>query len=236
MRERLEQLLVAEFIGAFALTFIGAGAIVHTGGQDLVAIAFAHGLAIALMVAAMGHISGGVYNPALTVALAATRQMTWSKAISYIIAQCLGAIAAALILKAVVDPAAAAKVNLGNPALGPGVGIVQGLIVEIVLTFFLMLVVWGTAIDRRGPATIAGLAIGFVLTMDIFMGGTLTGAAMNPSRSIGTAVAQGDLTNAWLYWVGPIVGALIAAFLYQGLLLRRPDAQEREPSVERPQR
>jgi aquaporin TIP len=233
MRRGLEQLLIVEFIGPFALTFIGAGSIVATGGQNLVAIALAHGLAIGLLVAAAGHISGGVYNPALTVALAATRQLPWDRAIAYIVVQCLGAIVAALLLKAVVAPAAAAAVNLGNPGLGPGVTPIQGLIVEIILTFFLMFSVWGSAIDSRGPATIAGLVIGLTITMDVFMGGGLTGAAMNPSRWIGTAVAQGDFTNWWLYWVGPIIGALLAAFLYRYVLLERPEV--REPSVELPQ-
>ncbi len=233
MPRGLGQLLVVEFIGPFALTFIGAGTIVATKGDNLVAIAIAHGLAIGVMVAAAGHISGGVYNPALTVALAATRRMPWSRVIPYVVAQCLGAIVAAFLLKAVADPAAASAVNLGNPALGRGVGLVQGLIVEIVLTFFLMFAVFGSAIDRRGPATIAGLVIGLTITMDIFMGGELTGAAMNPARWIGTAIAQADFANWWLYWVGPIVGALLAAFLYCHLLLEEPRAAE--PSVELPQ-
>jgi|SRR4051812_15729289 len=225
---------VVEFIGPFALTFMGAGAIIATKGEDLVAIALAHGLAIGLMICAAGHISGGVYNPALTVALAATRQIPWPRAGGYIIVQCLGAIAAALLLKAMVPADAVAAVNLGDPGLGSGVSPVQGLIVEIVLTFFLMFSVFGVAIDSRGPAMIAGLVIGLTITMDILMGGRYSGAAMNPARWIGTAVAQGDFSNFWIYWIGPIVGALIAAFLWTYFLLEPP--VPREPSVDLPQR
>src|SRR5438093_12181575 len=114
---------IVEFVGTFALIFVGAGSIIATGGKDLVAIALAHGLAIGRMVAAAGHISGGVYNPSLTVALVVARRIGLSRGIYYIVAQLVGATVAALALKAIFAPAAVSAVNLGTPAVGSGVGI-----------------------------------------------------------------------------------------------------------------
>jgi len=232
MRNSLAPYIV-EFIGPFALTFMGAGAIVLTGGKDLVAIALAHGLAIGLLVAAAGHVSGGVYNPALTVGLMATRKIKVPVGAGYIVAQLLGALAAALLLRGLfpgvqingADPLAAA-----TPALGGGIGAGGGVVIEIILTFFLMFSVYGTAVDTRGPRGIAPLVIGLTITMDIFAAGGLTGAAMNPSRWFGTAVVAGFFDNWWIYWVGPIVGALLAALLYHHVLL---DDQQRAAATAR---
>lgn len=230
--------LIMEFIGTFTLIFAGAGAIIHTGGQNLVAIALAHGLAIGLMVAAGGHISGGVYNPAIAVGLMSTGKLPLARGIAFIVAQLLGATAAAAALKATLPTAAVDAVKLGTPLPGPGINDGMALGIEIILTFFLMFVIFGVAVDKRGPATIAGLAIGLTITMDICMGGGISGAAMNPARSFGPALIQGEWGSFWVYWVGPIVGALIAALLYNALLLEdvRTNAPVDLPQPAQPER
>jgi aquaporin TIP len=222
---------VAEFFGPFALVFAGVGAIISTqnlgDGANLVAVALAHGLGIGLMVAAVGSISGGHLNPAVSISMLATGQIGVTRAIAYIVAQLLGATAAAGILT-LIFPALGdlgrnnPGVNLGVPALGPDVSIASGLIAEAVMTFFLVFVIFGTAVNPNGPKAIAPLAIGLTITMDIFAGGRITGAAMNPSRAFGPALVQQDFTNWWLYWIGPIVGGVIAGLLYKYLWLGQP--------------
>jgi aquaporin TIP len=217
--------LVCEFLGVFALTLIGPGAIIATGGQNLVAIALAHGLALGLMIAAAGHISGGVFNPAVAIGLMATGKLPAARGVTYIVAQVFGGIVAALCLLAPFPASARDAVRLGTSLPGPGVSAGQALLAEIILTFFLMFVVFGVAVDKRGPATIAGLAIGLTVTFDILMGGGISGAAMNPARWFGPALVSGSWDAAWVYLVGPTVGALIAAFLYNTLLLPQPEPQ-----------
>jgi MIP family channel proteins len=211
---------LVEVIGTFALIFVGAGSIIATGAGNLVAIALAHGLTIGVMVASAGHISGGVYNPALTVGLVAARRMTPSRGAYYIVAQLVGALLAALLLKAIFPGADVDKVALGTPQLGPGIGVAAGVAAEMVMTFFLMYAVFGVAVDMRGARAIAGLIIGLTISVDIFVGGGLTGAAMNPARWFGPAVVQGLFTNWWVYWVGPIAGAVVSALVWNEILLR----------------
>jgi MIP family channel proteins len=205
--------LVAEFIGTFTLIFAGAGSIIVTGGQNLVAIALAHGLAIGLMVSTLGHISGGLFNPSLTIGLWVTRRLDSMNTVAYIVAQLLGAIVAALALVLLFPEVERQAQNLGTPALNAGVTFVQGVGIEAVLTFFLMLAVFGTAIDGRGPK-LGGLVIGLIITMDIFAGGPLTGAAMNPARAFGPALIDKSWSNHLVYWIGPIIGAVVAALVY----------------------
>lgn len=221
--------LVAEFVGPFTLVVAGVGAIISTqslaDGGNLVTVALAHGLAIGLMVAALGHISGGHFNPAVTVSMLATGEIGVTRAAGYIVAQVLGAVAGAGILT-VIFPALGPMgrnnigVNLGLPGLGPDATILGALVMEALMTFFLVLVIFGSAVDPRGPRAIAPLAIGLTITMDILAGGRLTGAAMNPARALGPAIVQQDFTNWWIYWVGPIVGGLIAAVAYKTLWLQ----------------
>jgi MIP family channel proteins len=179
-------------------------------------VALAHGLAIGLMVAAAGHISGGHYNPCLTVGLWIGGKIGAIKAVAYIAAQLIGATIAAMLLKQLFDNSTATltqavpSVNYGGDSDFIIVGRTNALIIEIILSFFLMYVVYGVAVDKRGPHAIAGLAIGLTITMDILMGGPLTGAAMNPSRHFGVALVDGTWKDAWIYWVGPIVGASTA--------------------------
>ncbi|HEV8087877.1 MAG TPA: aquaporin [Actinomycetota bacterium] len=213
---------VAEFIGTFALIFFGAGAIIMTGGQNLVAIALAHGLAIALMITIMGHISGGVFNPAIQIALWVTGKMPTGRSAVYIVAELLGGVAAAFFLKYIGPTPAFDAVKGGIPAVADGFAVGKAVVLEAMMTFFLVWAVFGTAVDDRKAswAQIAGFAIGLTITIDIFVGGALTGAAMNPARWFGPAVATSDYTNWWVWIVGPIAGGIIAGVAYWYLFLR----------------
>lgn len=210
--------LVAEFIGTFTLIFVGVGSIVAdylSGGKvGLTGIALAHGLAIGVMVSATAAVSGGHLNPAVTIGLWSAKKIDTVNAIGYVIAQCLGAIFAAFIIKLAVPSGALSAVGMGTPALGQGITPQMGFVTEIVLTFFLVFVVYGTAVDARAPK-VGGLFIGLTIVLDILMGGPITGGAMNPARYIGPALLGGGLQNAWLYWVGPITGGVLAAQIYK---------------------
>lgn len=219
--------LIAEFIGTFALIFIGAGSIIvspTTGGAlgTLVGIALAHGLTIAAFGSATGHISGGHLNPAVTVSLMATGRIDPVRGLMYIVSQCLGAIVAAFLLTVAMPADLVTAAKLGTPLLAPNMTVAGGIILEAITTFFLVFVIHGTAVDVRGPK-VGALFIGLTVALDILAIGPLTGAAMNPARSIGPALMSGHLENFWLYWVGPIIGALGAAFLYSSVLEKSSD-------------
>jgi aquaporin TIP len=208
---------VAEFVGTFTLIFIGGGAGI-VSGHDIVAVALANGLAIGIMVTNLGHISGGHFNPAITAGFVATRRITLRLAVVYWISQFAGGIVGALGLRWLFHkPAVLAAV----PQVSHGFGTGRGLVLEMVLTFFLVWAVFATAVDPRGAfKAIAGLAIGLTITIDVFMGGPLTGAAMNPARAFGPELASNVWAQGWIYWVGPVVGALVAALAYDYLYLR----------------
>ncbi len=212
---------VAEFVGTFALVFVGAGSIIAVHGGDLTAIALAHGLAIGVMASAVGHISGGHFNPAVTLGFLVTRRMEPRLAAVYWFAQLTAAVIAALLLTAVLPEPAVDAVDLGTPSLGTGISAGAGLVLEIILTFFLVWVIFATAADPRGAfASISGLAIGFTITLDIFIGGPYTGAAMNPARALGPQLVQNIWSDCWVWYVGPALGAVAAALLYDFLYLR----------------
>ncbi len=210
--------LIAEFIGTFTLIFIGVGSIAAdylSGGKlGLTGIALAHGLAIGVMVSATGAVSGGHLNPAVTIGLWSAKKIKTSNAIAYVAAQCLGGIFAAVLVKLAVPADALTAVGMGTPALGHGISQQMGLVTEIILTFFLVFVVYGTAVDARAPKC-GGLFIGLTVALDILMGGPISGAAMNPARYLGPALLGGGLQNAWIYWVGPIAGGVLAAQIYK---------------------
>jgi aquaporin Z len=212
---------VAEFVGTFALIFVGVGSIVADqitkGAVGVTGVALAHGLTIAVMVSATAAISGGHLNPAVTVSLLAVRKIGAAGALGYIVAQVLGAIAAALLLKACVPGPALEAVHLGTPAAGAGVSAGQVILIEAILTFFLVFVIYGTAVDPRAPR-LAGLFIGLTVGLDVLAGGPLTGAAMNPARFLGPALVSGRLADTALYIVGPVAGALVAALLWRYVL------------------
>ncbi|MBI3602597.1 MAG: aquaporin [Candidatus Omnitrophica bacterium] len=210
--------LIAEFIGTFTLIFIGVGAIAAdqmTGGKlGLTGIALAHGLAIGVMVSATMAISGGHLNPAVTIGLWFVQKIDSASAIGYVAAQCLGAIFAALLIKGAVPAAVLMAVGMGTPALGSGITVSMALLTEIILTFFLVFVVYGTAVDARAPKC-GGLFIGLAVALDILMGGPISGAAMNPARYIGPALLGGGLQHWWIYWLGPICGGILATVIYR---------------------
>jgi aquaporin Z len=206
---------VAEFIGTFTLIFIGGGAGI-VSGHDIVAVALANGLAIGIMVSNLGHISGGHFNPAITLGFLATRRITGTLAAVYWAAQFLGSLAAALILRGFFH-----KLTVFATPHAGAFGAGKGFALEIIMTFFLVWAVWATAVDPGGAfKAIAGLAIGLTITIDVFVGGPLTGAAMNPARAFGPEIVSGMWGEGWIYYVAPPIGALIAAFLYDALYLR----------------
>jgi MIP family channel proteins len=229
MERPMTQRLVAEVVGTFTLIFIGAGSIVAasvaglgSGGAGLITVALAHGLAIAVMVSAVGHVSGGHFNPAITVGAWVTRRIGTGDAIAYVAAQLAGGLLGALALRMVLPGSAWDPVVLGTPLVSPGIADWQAIAIEAILTFFLVWVVFATALDPDGAfGKIAGLAIGFTIAMDIMMGGPFTGAAMNPARSIGPAVVSGELTGMWVYILGPVIGGTVAALLYDLGVMRR---------------
>lgn len=208
--------LIAEFLGAFALVFVGVGAIAATQGGELIVIAFAHGLAIGLSIVALGAISGGHFNPAVTFGMLITGRINLTGAIGYWIAQLLGGLVAAFFIGALYGSSAVAS---GTPVPGANHTAVQALMMEIFLTFFLVSVIFGAAV--HGSYTFAGLAIGLTITMDILAGGAVSGAAMNPARVLGPAIVGGNWADHWVYWAGPLVGGGLAALLYDYLYAKK---------------
>lgn len=206
--------LLAEFLGVFFLCLFGIGAITNDAG--LTGIALAHGFAIFIAISAFAHISGAHFNPAVTVALAATKRIAALDASAYIVAQLIGGAAAAAVANLAFGSFA------GVPALGDGIDLTTGIIIEAIATFILMIVIMGVAVDSRGSfATVGGFPIALAIVGDIFWSGPATGAAMNPARWFGPALVSGDMSNALVWIVGPIVGALLAVFAYD--LVMKPE-------------
>jgi aquaporin Z len=216
--------LVAEFIGTFTLVFIGIAAIGAGSMIGLTGIGLAHGLAFAVMVSATAAISGGHLNPAVTFGALVARKISVVNAAGYIVAQCLGAIAAAYVVKMAVPEQIIGAIQVGLPAIRPGISLTQGFVTETVLTFFLVFVVFGTMIDKRAPK-VGGLFIGLAVAMGVMVGAPMSGAAMNPARHLGPAVASGLFDNIWLYWAAPLLGGLLAGLVYGYFL------EERESST-----
>jgi len=218
--------LISEFVGTFALIFIGAGSVstnyISDGALGLVGISTAFGLVVMAMIYATGHISGTHINPAVTIALVATKKMDAKDAPPYILSQLAGAAVAGLTLR-VIYPTAIASVHLGTTGLGTDVGFGTGVLVEAILTFLLVFTIFGAAVDKRAPPGFAGFAIGMVVLFDILVGGPLTGASMNPARTFGPALASGYWANHLVYWIGPIIGGVVAALLYDGVFAEKPE-------------
>lgn len=222
---RMREAAVAEFLGTFALCFIGAGVICVNewagSGVGLLGIAIAHGTVLAVMISALGHLSGGHFNPAVTLGILAANRVEAPRAAVYIAAQLAGAIAAGFLLRFLVPESVWSLVHLGTPGLGAGMTPGKAVLVECVLTFFLVLTVFGTAVDPKGSWTsVAGFGIGTVLIFDILFGGPLTGAAMNPARAFGPALASGSWSHHLVYWLGPLTGGVLAGVLYSNLFLK----------------
>jgi aquaporin TIP len=215
---------VAEFVGTFALIFVGAGSIMTAAGpadqSPLLPAALAHGLVIAVFASAVGHISGAHFNPAVTLGFLVTRRMAPSLALVYWLAQFTAAVAGALLLRWIYPAELRDGLHLGAPFL-EGVSGAQGFAIEALLTFFLVWVIFACAADPRGTfKAIAGLAIGFTISLDVLMGGPLTGAAMNPARAFGPELVRNFWDDAWVYYTAPLLGAAVAGLLYDRLYLR----------------
>jgi aquaporin TIP len=222
MRDSIRH-FVAEFVGIFALVFVGGAALINAqsrgSGAGLLEVALAHGLIFAVMVTATMRISGH-FNPAITLGFLAARRIEPVMAGVYIVAQLLGAMLAAYALRGLVPEADAMAARLGGQAVASNITGWQAIGLEAFATFFLVFIVFGTAVDPNAPR-VGGLAIGLTVTADILAIGPLTGGSMNPARSFGPAVASGIFEGQVVYWTGPILGALVAALLYDTLFLRR---------------
>ena len=219
--------LAAEFTGTFLLTFIGAGAMLQSSalGADqvgLLEVALAHALILSVGITALINVSGAHFNPAVTIALAMTGKARWPEVPTYIIAQVAGSLCGALLLVPMFPGEVIDAAKLGTPAPGAAhydMGFI--VLVEIVLTFVLVVSIWGTAVDKRAPS-IGGFGIGLTVFCCILVGGPITGAGMNPARVIGPALAGGYWDLHAAYWIGPVVGAVLGSFFYKYLILDEP--------------
>ena len=218
----------AEFVATLLFVFIGAGSVVVTGAMTdgeltaprLLVIALAHGFAIALLAYATANISGGHINPAVTFAAWVTNNISTARALMFVLAQLVGAVAGALLLLAAIPDAA--DTSLGAHALGGDVSISMGLVMELVVTFALVFVIFATAVDSGGMGNLAPLAIGLTVLVDHLLAVPITGASMNPARSFGPALVAGEWADHWIYWIGPLLGGSLAAFTYQFSFMNRP--------------
>ncbi|MDE1857614.1 MAG: aquaporin family protein [Thaumarchaeota archaeon] len=217
--------LAAEALGTFVFVLVGAGSAVGTSslaspgsGASLIIAALANGIGLAVAVSATMSISGGALNPAVTVGLLVGGKIKPRDAAPYIIAQMVGAVAAGLALVASFPAVMGGPVNWGSPSLNGAISAGQGMAIEALLTFFLMFAILGTAVDSRAPK-IGGLGIGLAVVADVLVGGNLTGAAMNPARAFGPMLTAGFYPGYWyVYIIGPVVGAVVAALAYRYLI------------------
>jgi len=215
---------MAELVGTFALVFVAAGSVCadfylrQAGGQGLglLGISIAFGVVVTAVIYAMSYISGAHVNPAVTISFWITRRMDPNTAIMYIISQIAGATLAGLALKTLF-PDAIKTVYLGTCMLAPGVSTARGILMEFIITFLLVFTIYGTLIDKRASAGFAGVAIGFVVLIGSLIGGTISGGGANPVRVFGPAIASGQFTHHYVWWVGPILGGIAAAFVYDKL-------------------
>lgn len=213
---------IAEVVATFALVFIGAGAAITSGfGLDLTGVALAHGLVLAAMISITARVGGGMVNPAVSIGLWVAGRLSSARTLVAITAQLLGAVAAALLLRSLVPEAAFSSASGGTPGIASTVATGKAIVVEAVCTFFLVFAVFGTVIDERPMlGTAAGFTIGSVYAFGILAFGPFTGAAMNPARWLGPALASGVWDDWYVWLVGPVSGGIIAAVLYSTVFLR----------------
>jgi aquaporin-4 len=224
---------LAEFIATFVLVLFGPLSVSVTvllfdfqsPTASILLIGLTHGLAITLMVYAVGHISGAHVNPAVTIPLLALRKISVANGIGYIALQLLGGVVAAAVHAAILPQARGAPVFLGLNQPGAAIGQSEtgAFGVEVLLTFFLVFVIMGVAIHPKAPAGWAGFAIGMTVALDHFVGLPLSGASMNPARTFGPALLTGNFTAHWVYWAGPVVGGLLGALVYRYVLTKRDE-------------
>jgi len=224
------QAYVAEFIGTYALVFFGSLSVtifasnvlgLASPAAALIGIALTTGLILMAMVYAIGWISGCHINPAITITAVALRKLEFDDGVGYLVAQILGAVLAGWT-HMLIQPGNGALTGYGSIAPGPAIGgsDLIALVVELIITFFLMFSVYAVLYTGKVPAGASGVLIGMTMTADILIAGALTGGAANPARALGPAVASGIYSSLWVYWVGPIIGALLAGFVYEHLLLQ----------------
>jgi glycerol uptake facilitator protein len=212
---------LAELLGTFALVFVGSGCVcadyylVQSGSQGfgLLGIAIAFGFVVVAVAYSLGYISGAHINPAVTISMIATRRIKTGVGAMYIVSQVAGATLAGYLLK-ILFPEALASVFLGTCVLGSSVSVIQAIVMEAVITFLLVFVVYATVVDKRSTPALAGLAIGFVVLFGVMVGGAISGGSMNPARVFGPAIASGHFANHYVWWIGPIVGGVLAGFTY----------------------
>lgn len=224
---------LAESIGTFCLVFFGPISItlsvVAFGNgqltpQAILMIAFAHGAAIGLMVYAFGHVSGGHFNPAVTLSFLATKRISIKEAIAYIAFQLIGAVVAAAANKAILPMSEQVKYGVQTgPSTLIGNSVTSGLAVEIILTFFLVATIFMTVLHKKAAAGLYGFAIGGMIFLDHVIGVPLTGASMNPARTFGPALISGFWDYHWMYWVGPIVGGVIAGLIMNYVFIKKSE-------------
>lgn len=217
----LPRRFVAEMIGTFALVFFGSASVIASGypgtGVGLLGVAIAHAIALSVAVTATMHISGGHLNPAVTIGLLAVRRIDIRTAVTYIGAQLAAAALSAVALKAFFPAAVARVTNYGLPQLSLNATLWQGIGLEAVMAFFLMSAIFGTIVALNAPK-IGGFGVGLTLLFTILGGGPITGAALNPARSFAPALASGEWMGHGIYWIGPIIGTVVAAFVWEFLL------------------
>ena len=212
---------LAELVATFGFVFLAAGSVLTNqftqGRLGITGIALAHGLALMAMIYAVMSVSGAHINPAVTIAMWVTKKINAKDGISYVIAQLIGSAIAGLFLLWIFPNGK--TINFGAPALASGVTLFGGILIEAVFTFFLVLTIYGVAVDKRSPSGPVGLAIGVIVIVALLVAGPLTGAALNPARAFGPALVANFWTNQLVYWIGPIIGAIIAGLFYNNLLL-----------------
>ena len=215
--------LTAEFIGTFGLVFIGAGSIVvneaRSGALGLLGVALAHAVVLSVMVTALMRISGAHFNPAVTFGLWLANKINAKDAGFYVLTQLVAAVVAALLVKTLLPSGAGEITGYGVPRIASDVDLIQAIVIEAILTFFLVSAVFGTAVSPEAPSGIGGFGIGLVLLFDILVGGPLTGAAMNPARAFGPAAIAWDWVGQGAYWIGPLLGGAVAALVWGKVLL-----------------
>jgi MIP family channel proteins len=221
--------LVAELVGTFFFFFIGIGAVLSVqqvmgskdGGLNNLYVALAHGVALAIAISALGYISGGHFNPAVTIGLAVARKIDPLLGVLYIVAQIIGGVLAAAALRWMLPTGIWQPVNLGTPAINSTVvDVTMAIIMEVILTFFLVTAVLFTAVDARAPK-IAGFGIGLTVFVGILVGGPISGGVMNPARALCPAIVSGDFTDWYVWWIGPIIGGIIAALMWMFVFTNR---------------
>ena len=242
MDRKLTAALLGEGLGTFLFVFVGVGCIVLGGltgtPSDLIGVALAHGITLAVVVTAFAAISGGHINPAVTVALWVNGSIDALRAVLYIVAQLIGAVLGAVLIHLTFGDKAWLAAGYGKPSMMPGIDPTTGLVLEAAMTMLLVAAVFFTAVDPRA-AKLGGLLIGLSIVGDILVGGPVTGAAMNPARWFGPAAAAGDFTNAYVWIVGPVLGGVVIALLYRFVFTpARPtsDALARPEAAPAPQR